>query len=926
MLYPFGYGLSYTSFEWTAGSPSLASGEITPEQAGEDVTIPVTVKNTGGFAGKDVVQLYLRAPYGAESPIEKSDVVYIASVKTRLLNPGEEQTVEIGFNIRDLASFDWNDINGNGFKGYELETGSYDLLLRTDSHTDKNEGFKITYTVNGGICYNSEEMDSPLNYNRGFGENAKAVFSQQDEFNSSGIGAIGVSGAHVAERDADYVSRSDWKLPSPSSAEQLNWSDEAVSILLNQTYTSSVGTNGDRESDPWYKTAEDIPGYGKKRDQLAEGDWKQASEEEAAARKNGSTDIQLRDMIGVPIEDVRWVNFMNQLTFDEMTALTQNSWYKSPGLAAIGKPQTEEKDGPGQLMASAANGTFWSCETTISATYNTELAYEMGFHMGQECLVLGISGWYGPGMNTHRFAFNGRNFEYYSSDGRQGGYTGAAVIKGVTENGIHVYAKHFVCNDMETCRNYGGGVSVFLTEQALREIYLKPFEIAAKYGNMNGIMTCHGKVGMIRVESNYNLCNYFLYDECGYDGSSVTDADAGAYTTTIGGSAQQVTGDMLERCRVVPLAWNETPASSDAALNGRKVEGRYDADENKLMVPEIIVDQTKWHFTGNHDAYEETTGYQTTVTAGDAWDRESPTQWYAVRTNAMYLLYQAANSAQMGLGNGDQVGCVVTVHYNDGITGDTEIKCGTGQLIEQPAAPAINAAKERFVGWYTDRECTRQAKFPMSVTKSVQLYPLIVPMTLCVQSYDLNYDGAPAGSNEYYETGGKVNLPPFDPVRDGYVFDGWYLEKSCVNRVDPSDSDSLVIDFDRTYYAKWTAVPKFVVSFLYNYDGAPGAGYEAVNAGEKILPPLFVPERNGYVFTGWYTDESCEYAADFTQAIEYDVRFYAGWEKTETRASGCNGVISAGTSAGTLILLAAGLVVSAKFRVYKNKKLKIKLV
>ena len=920
VLYPFGYGLSYTSFEWKVGSPSLAAGELTGDDAGTDVVIPVTVKNTGRRAGKDVVQLYAREPYGEKAPIEKSDITFINSAKTNLLMPNEEQTVNLTFNIRDLASFDWNDINDNGFEGYELESGSYDLLLRTDSHNDKNAGFKITYTVGeGGIKYNEEDKDSPLNYNQGYGENAKAVFSQADEYNSSGIGAINSEGVHATKEDADYVTRADWKLPAPSSADQLAWTDEAISILFNQTYTSSAGTNGDRETDPWYKTAEDIPGYGKTRDELAEGDWKQASDEDLAARKNGKTAIQLKDMIGVSFDDVRWTEFLNQLTFDEMVSVTQNSRYVSPALNSIGKPSTEEKDGPGQISASAGRGTFWCCETTISATYNPELAYEMGYHSGQECLVLNISGWYAPGANTHRLAFNGRNFEYYSSDGRQGGYMLAAVSRGIVENGIHIYAKHYVCNDMETARNFGGGVSIFLTEQALREIYLKPFEIAAKIGNMNGIMTCHGKVGLIRAESHYMLCNYFLYDECGYDGCSITDAiTSSGYTTTVGGSAQTVTGDRLERCFVVPLSNNTTAASSDSALNGRKVEGRYDAVNNRILVPEIYVDQTAWRFKGQHDEYEENTGYITTVTNDGQWDNDSPTQWYAVRMTCKYMLYQVANSAVMGAGNGNQLGATVTVH--DGEGGNTVINCRIGELIAEPDTPKVNTAVERFVGWYTDEECTQPASFPMAVVKPVNLYPRIVPMTSCAQSYDLNYGGAPAAAVEYYEDGSSINLPAFDPVREGSSFGGWYFEAACVNKVDPGDYGALVIKTDRTFYAKWTAVAKYTVYFNFNYDGGPSAIAVTVDGGERILPPAIAPSRAGYMFKGWYEDESCEYEADFTQPVEYETNFYARWERLNgTGSSSDGGVIAAYVLGGVMLVAGIGALVAGVVMIKKSK-------
>lgn len=910
VLYPFGYGLSYTDFEWTVGEPDKAEGILTDSDAGDKVTVPVTVKNTGEVAGKDVVQIYLRAPYDTETaPIEKSEITFINSAKTKLLQPDEEQTVYVSFDIRDLASFDWNDINGNDFQGYELEQGNYEILFRTDSHTDKNEGFKLTYTVGeNGIQYD-EEGDSPLNYNRGFGENAKAVFSQNDIYNTSGIGAIDEDGTHVAKKDADYVSRSAWALPTPSDDDQLSWTDKAVSVLFNQSYTSSAGTNGDKPTDPWYKTAEDIPGYGKSRSELTATDWKQASEEDVNARRNGKTALQLSDMIGVPIDDAKWVTFMNQLTFDEMTYISNNSRYTSPALPAIGKPATIDRDGPGQVVsATSERSTFWCCETTIAATYNTELAYEMGYQLGQECILLGVTGWYGPGVNIHRLAFNGRNFEYYSQDGRQGGWIAAAVIKGATDNGIHVFAKHYVCNDMETDRNSGGGVSIFLTEQALREIYLKPFEIATKYGNMNGMMTAHGKVGVLRIESNYNLCNYFLYDECGYDGSSVTDAISNDFTTIINGSAQQVTGDRLARCRVLPLSWNTTPASSLSACTGRRTEGRYDAESNKLLVPTITVDQSTWTYSGTGTSTDAMNyGYEAEVTCDDNWIVESPTQWYSVRMNAMYMLYQTANSCQMTGGIGDQVGYVVSVHYADGTT---EINCSLSEIIAEPDAPVIDASKQRFVGWYLDEECTVPAEFPINVTGPVHLYPLIVGMTSCVQTYSLNYDGAGENKAEYYEKGTTVSLPVFDPVRPGYTFEGWYFDAACIKKVDSSDLSSLVINNDRTFYAKWKATSVYQVSFDYNYDDCPAPKTMTVAAGETIMPPLYPPTRAGYTFTGWYTDQGCEYKADFSAGIEYDIKFYAGWAEAsaDTEDGGCNSSADIFTFGGCACSIALSLV------------------
>ena len=251
-------------------------------------------------------------------------------------------------------------------------------------------------------------------------------------------------------------------------------------------------------------------------------DWTQFAAEVNAL---GMYPIELADMVGIPLDDAKWTEFMNQLTWDELTQIANDGGYGSAAIKTIGKPAIEDHDGPGQLRANWStvpdgNGYAWACESVIGSTWNKALGYEQGAIIANEGILLGVTGWYGPGMNIHRSPLSGRNFEYYSQDGVQGGYMMAAVVKGATDNGMHVYMKHAFLNDQETSRT---GVCTFATEQAIREIYAKPFEIAIKQGNGNGLMTSFNRIGL-NTSVSYAITVQMYENEWGFDGISVSDA------------------------------------------------------------------------------------------------------------------------------------------------------------------------------------------------------------------------------------------------------------------------------------------------------------------------------------------------------------------------------------------------------------------
>ena len=929
VIFPFGYGLSYTSFTWTLQEPSF-SGEITAEHAGDRVTVPVTVKNTGRTAGKDVVEAYVRAPYDAETaPIEKADVSLIAFAKTKLLSPGEEQTVELSFDISDLASFDWNDINGNGFCGYELEEGSYSVLLRQDSHTDKAEDCRIEFTVGeGGIRYDHDGIEDPLNYNKGFGEKtAQALFSQEDEFNTARVGKnIDLMGEkpYITRDDAKYISRSDWKLPASPTEEELTYSDAAVKVLFDQVY---YGACKDEPTDPWYKTEEDIPGYGQP---SAENGWKQAP---MGSDPNRKCAIQLSDMTGVPMDDPLWVQFMNQLTWSEMTNLLTQGFFCTPAIPAVGKPEAFDADGPAQLRNKnngGQAGTFWCNETTIACTYNTELCYEQGQQVAMEGMLMqtdgsSVNGWYGPGLNTHRSPFGGRNFEYYSQDGVQGGLIAGAVIKGATDMGMHVYAKHYVVNDQDSGRKDNGGISVWCNEQALREVYLRQFEYAVEYGNLNGMMNSHGRLGLYATQNNFQLNQAVPRGEWGYEGVAVTDLVDGAPVAS--GRTQVTNADQLIRSGSTFLGnLSNQRRGEEPWFDGRILDGYYDANSNRLLVPESL-EVSDWKCTNREKGNEATDNqniYFTATVKCGACTMDSPTQWYGVRTTAMNALYVAANSnAMQSVPESDLVGAYVSVKYHDGVTEDFGYNVVKGSVIEEPAPPAVPEGK-RFAGWYADSEYTEKFDFSQPVTGYTELHAYLADADQYQMNFDLNYEGAPNAGGILVKKGASAVVPPYEPMREGYVFGGWYLDAECDT---PAEPEKIVMDRDVTFYAKWTPVPVYTVTFDMNYEGVFRVMEIGVAENGSPGEQIFTPVREGFVFGGWYRDAYCKTAFDGTAPITSDMTLYAKWtpaerEGTEAPQDGGNAgaLWAVGIGAGVLgvALLATGAVLL--FRKKKENK------
>ena len=507
VVYPFGYGLSYTEFDWDVSFGAASGTEIT---ADDTLEVLVTVKNTGAYAGQDVVELYYSAPYDYEGPaIEKPHVVLGDFAKTDLLAPGEEQTLTLTLDVKDMKSYDYADANENGFSGYELEAGEYRIIVGSDAHTAKADA---VYTL-------SEDLQLKTDINAD-GEETEVVNAFDDV-------SAGIFGTNTY---ASYVSRKDF-----AGTLRTTYLDDAERTLtdeLKETLDESIKRKY-TESDagkPWEVTGS-VP-----------------------STTPVNSGLSLRDMLydeagnylgEASFDDPRWETLLDEISLDEMKNLVGFGAFRTNEIkgvdGVVGKPLTVDSDGPNGftsfLSESVIYGTCaYQAECVMGSTWNVELAERMGELIGEEGLAgnekgdgLPYSGWYAPAVNIHRSPFAGRNWEYYSEDGLLSGKFAAGVIKGADKKGVYCYVKHFAVNDQETDREYNG-ILVWANEQSMRELYLLPFEIAVKEGGATGMMSSFNRLGMKWAGGSYALLTQVLRDEWGFHGSVITDYSLNTYT------------------------------------------------------------------------------------------------------------------------------------------------------------------------------------------------------------------------------------------------------------------------------------------------------------------------------------------------------------------------------------------------------------
>jgi beta-glucosidase len=451
VVYPFGYGLSYTTF-------SQEMGDITND--GTTVSFDVTVTNTGDVAGKDVVEVYYNPPY-TNGGIEKSAANLIEYAKTDLLDPGASQTITISFALEDMASYD---TYGEGC--YVLDDGDYEISINTDAH-DKIDS--KTVNVPDKIVYDENNKRS----------SDKIAAVNQFQF------AEGEGITYLSRKDgfANY----DEATAAPTNFEMPE--DQKSQYVNNTNY---------KEED--YNNADDVM--------------------PTTGAKNG---VKLADLRGVDYDDPQWDTLLDELTPADMNTLISLGGYETSAIKSIDKVQTYDCDGPASINNNfTGQGSIgFPAAVMIACTWNKDLAYAFGDSIGEMANDMDVSGWYAPATNTHRSAFGGRNFEYYSEDGVLAGWMCANAVNGARAHGVYSYVKHFATNDQETNRT--GLLCTWLNEQSMREIYLKSFEIAFKNSDPAATMVAFNNIGLVPAEACPELLNTVLRGEWGFHGLAETD-------------------------------------------------------------------------------------------------------------------------------------------------------------------------------------------------------------------------------------------------------------------------------------------------------------------------------------------------------------------------------------------------------------------
>lgn len=451
VAFPFGYGLSYTSFDQKLDSVKYKGGKV---------TVTATVTNTGDKAGKDVVEAYYNPPY-TDGGIEKASKNLAGFEKTKELQPGESQKVTVKFDDDDMASYDYK-----GAKAYVLEKGDYDISIQSDSHHVIDHK---AITVKDTVTYNSDSNT----------HNGDAV-AATNEFD-------------YAAGDVTYLSRAGHfanYAKATAAPTNFSMSDEAKAEFTN---------NSNYDPKKYDNDSDEMP---------------------TTDAKNG---LKLSDMYGKDYDDADWDKLLDQLTFDDMDNLIANGGYGTQAVKSVGKIQLTDADGPASLNNNftGVGSIGFPASTAFACTWNKDLAKQFGEMIGDMAHDMHVAGWYAPAMNIHRNAFSGRTFEYFSEDSLLSGVMASSEISGAKSKGVYSFMKHFALNDQETKRTEM--LCTWTNEQAMREIYLKPFEMSVKEGGAQAVMSSFNYIGNTYAGADSALLQTVLRGEWGFKGFVLTD-------------------------------------------------------------------------------------------------------------------------------------------------------------------------------------------------------------------------------------------------------------------------------------------------------------------------------------------------------------------------------------------------------------------
>ncbi len=581
VAYPFGYGLSYTTFEWSNYSVTWCNADGTEKTttdtlAADDILrVSVTVTNKGDVAGKDVVEVYASVPYTTfdqNNYIEKSAVTLVGYAKTDTLYPSSEandttkpnsQPVTIDVSVSDLASYD-DVVN----QTYILESGTYYITAATDAHeavnnvlaasvsltddqkaamTSKTESDSIgdasfVETFVPSMTVDTNGVNATIFNTSSTGTTITNQFGATKDSNGF-IANAADGGTNLTARDK-YLSRQAWSDTWPQkNANQDSKQSSGFSELNGYTWERQIDSS----------VLAQLQACG-----TAEAAGNPTSDDsitkDMAGKLGQSGDLELIDYRGIAYKDADWDALVSQMSKKEVIKILGASGYTTSRAASVNKPRTLDYDGPAGLNEMTTGATLsiaYPAEVNMAATWNIEVPETMGAFIAEDCLQNGVTGWYGPAMDIHRTPFSGRNFEYYSEDAFISGTMGRVTVNAAAKKGVYAYVKHFALNDQEDHRT-DNGLATYANEQTIRENYLKVFQrvcennyvdvtyLAAKDDGtyetatsqmpaMTAVMSSLNRVGSTWAGGNYGLLTGILRNEWGFSGIVLTDYFSGGY-------------------------------------------------------------------------------------------------------------------------------------------------------------------------------------------------------------------------------------------------------------------------------------------------------------------------------------------------------------------------------------------------------------
>lgn len=563
VVYPFGYGLSYTTFDWS---------NYTTTWDGTTATVSVDVTNTGDVAGKDVVQIYAQSPYteyDKVNQVEKPSVQLVGYEKTNELAPGETETVTVTFDQEELKAYD-----ANNAKTYILDAGTYYITAAQNAHiatnnvlTAKGKTVADGMTVDGNAGMVSTYV--PTN------ADVDTVLYAKDTY--SGVEITNLFDDALG--DADYLTRNDWTGTFPTHDGEA--SDE-VSTWGNEI--NGTDEDGNPASYLYRKTVSDeLLAQLDSTDSLSPIDPSTLDDEIVFEEDNGLTLIEMR---GLDFDDPKWDELLNELTPEDYQTMITLSGYGTLPLDSVDKPFGTDADTASGLIY-GGTGMSYTGSIVLAQTWNTDLAQRFGEMIGNEALLGGANGWYAPSMNLHRTPFSGRNGEYYSEDAFLSGQVGTTVTNGASSKGLYTFIKHFALNDQENHRGDRTGQFGLVTwanEQSIRELYLKPFEMSLKGENVTlnyveqnadgeyvnatreiqpgmAVMTAFNRLGATWTGGHYPLITGILRNEWNFNGFVITD--------------NANTGEFMDGYQMIE-------AGADGKLTSLPASARYEFDETSV--------------------------------------------------------------------------------------------------------------------------------------------------------------------------------------------------------------------------------------------------------------------------------------------------------------------------------------------------------